>query len=1077
MPDQYPENGPFHLLLSWHLRKGNTRPDGISRKWGDTEFAKAALGGNAATITSNARKVGYWRFGTHHPEGNDLPGILKALFGDRQDCKKYREDLTSAFLRGKSPPDQTARRRFDPVYRFPQRPSGFVAREDILQQLHQGLSSSLHMAVYGWGGVGKSAIATEYAHRFKLDYRGIWFCHAETDLAHSLARLGVKLGVANSNEPDVENAAINALEALAQTDDPWLLIFDNAVNPQSISDFLPPPNVALLITTRFPDWPKGATVVPVDVLDRSSSAKILRSIAGDLEGAEVLADTLGRLPLALHQAAWTCYRYKISFADYAKQAEQLIKHHSPVQDYPFSVFATFNIAINRAAEECAEANELIAFLAQCSPDQIPRSLAKTAVDNETEYYRAEGLLLGSALAQRSTLDNDAEALSVHRIIQSVARSRAESQGIALPAIIRLTNSLVHLIPQPSHDDPTAWIACQQLIAHALALWQRNPERMPDLEDSFSLLNRSADYYQVRGQYGQALEILEQSFLACERKFGVNSIKTAVMGMAYADSLVRFGSLDKAEKLARSSLRLFEGQHLPPYDSVGYCLSVLGDIERIKGNYVESEKLHRGAIALWEQIYGKDSKEVGGLLPEYGRCLLALGKQKEALSVFERCVAIHEKVHGSESLSAAIALSQLGSVLSNFPDLESRERARELLIRGLRVAEQIDRDHPVVADLGSALGMLNARDGHVELARQQFDRAATIRKASFGHSHPLSVEAEHLSALHHAPSDREATLNSFKRNVAANVLTFGEHSPQTRHARFELGRHLFEQREFGAAVELIRPMIKSSLETWSAQASYALVDGVTLLGIAECLAGDRRAAFSTVLQAIQIASETSEATNSLAIAKATFYLGEIAWQEGDRDNATTNFENAIRLLEVVSDASWGSEFADENFVGKPEVDPGSLSYRRFQYKFARLLSHNREGFLSLLAYEQALRFHPEGLGSDALGLPATILRCSETLDEAPANIDASVELDRLIKDRELQLGSDHPVAHQLRNVFGIILYNIGLKERAGAVAVDAFLSQMRLLGLYHPWTKSADERARRILVAQGADPRELRRIPR
>jgi predicted ATPase len=96
-------------------------------------------------------------------------------------------------------------------------------------------------AVQGLGGVGKTSLASEYAHRYRQLYAGVCWCPAETrtGLLTSLAGLALTLGAATPDEADVEKATKAALRRLSEQRATWLLVYDNVTSPDEIADLLP----------------------------------------------------------------------------------------------------------------------------------------------------------------------------------------------------------------------------------------------------------------------------------------------------------------------------------------------------------------------------------------------------------------------------------------------------------------------------------------------------------------------------------------------------------------------------------------------------------------------------------------------------------------------------------------------------------------------------------------------------------------------------------------------------------------------------------------------------------------------
>ena len=80
----------------------------------------------------------------------------------------------------------------------------FTGREDVLGELHERLrcseSTLVVQALYGMGGVGKTQLAIEYAHRYSVDYDVVWWIDAEqpTLLPEHFTRLADALGLPSS---------------------------------------------------------------------------------------------------------------------------------------------------------------------------------------------------------------------------------------------------------------------------------------------------------------------------------------------------------------------------------------------------------------------------------------------------------------------------------------------------------------------------------------------------------------------------------------------------------------------------------------------------------------------------------------------------------------------------------------------------------------------------------------------------------------------------------------------------------------------------------------------------------------
>jgi TIR domain/Tetratricopeptide repeat/NB-ARC domain len=385
-------------------------------------------------------------------------------------------------------------------------------------------------AVQGMGGVGKTSLAIEYAHRYRNLYAGVCWCPAETrtGLLSALANLAVTLGAASADEAKIEKSAKAALGRLAEQRATWLLVYDNVTSPDEIADLLPSAGARVLITSRFSDWGEWADKVPLDVLPPEQAITFLQARAGhsDPSGAKTLAKALGYLPLALDHAAAYCRRTQMRFAEYAAKASSLIATTPRGARYPRSVAATFDLAISLAVAQCASAEALMAFLARCGPDRIPMLLVDGAIDDESERLQALSALSEVSLVKHDRFDDGSEAVTVHRLIQAVATKRAEARGIALPAAERVLLRLEGIYPKDGYDNPTSWPACAHLAPHLFARRAAGLDGTAYPSKLANLLSSGGAYFHGRGAYPQAASLLTEVLAISEKVLGPEHPDTA-----------------------------------------------------------------------------------------------------------------------------------------------------------------------------------------------------------------------------------------------------------------------------------------------------------------------------------------------------------------------------------------------------------------------------------------------------------------------------------------------------------------------------------------------------------------------
>src|SRR4051812_1153674 len=323
------------------------------------------------------------------------------------------------------------------VWRVPPRNPRFTGRDGMLTELRRrlraGEATLVVQALYGLGGVGKTQLALEYAHRYAADYDVVWWLDAEQpvlipdQLAALAARLELPVG------PTVADT-VDRLLAELRGRVRWLLIFDNAERPADIADYRPGGAGQVLITSRSPSWGALGGRLEVDVLARAETIALLRARIPTLdeELADKLAAELGDLPLAAAQAAGYLEQTDLPAGDYLRRfrtRRATLLARGEVLGYSGRIDTAWALSLERLGGEDPAGVQLLELAALLAPQPIPPWVSGAPPALPAQPRRPPpadpdaladtlGALVGYSLARRST-----DGFQVHRLVQAVIRHR------------------------------------------------------------------------------------------------------------------------------------------------------------------------------------------------------------------------------------------------------------------------------------------------------------------------------------------------------------------------------------------------------------------------------------------------------------------------------------------------------------------------------------------------------------------------------------------------------------------------------------------------------------------------------
>lgn len=238
----------------------------------------------------------------------------------------------------------------------------FTGRDELLQQLHEKLTSNKTMAltqpqaISGLGGIGKTQTALEYAYRHQHEYRYVLWVTADTaeGLSTEYVRLAQLLQVEGRDEKD-QQITIKAFKRWLASQRDWLLILDNADDVEMVRDFLPDGphiNGHIILTTRAQALGNIADVIDIEKMGKEEGVQFLLKrvktdahSASERVAAEAIVEALDGFPLALDQAGAYVEETGCSLAHYLNfyrthRKDLMQRRGRLVKDHPETVTTT-----------------------------------------------------------------------------------------------------------------------------------------------------------------------------------------------------------------------------------------------------------------------------------------------------------------------------------------------------------------------------------------------------------------------------------------------------------------------------------------------------------------------------------------------------------------------------------------------------------------------------------------------------------------------------------------------------------------------------------------------------------------
>lgn len=477
----------------------------------------------------------------------------------------------------------------------------FTGREEELLAIDSALWSDRKIAiVHGLGGIGKSAIAREYARRNRDRYSVIWALNAEDEggIIEGLVRLGSQL------VPDLEKASDRRAAAahvianeLDGFDKPALLIFDNVHDERLLREWTAPA-AHIIVTSPYSAWSGEAAPIWLDKWRIEETVNYLCREIGRADIREVEAKEIARrlecFPLAVaHAAAYLRATPNVTARRYLDRIGDHLAIAPRGADYQQAVLATFCEAIVKAEEEAPGAAALLVLSSFLAPDAIAEELFA----QPHEIYATD---------LRPRLGTETPALDLRACISNAART-----DDALGALHRF--SLLVFSPETRSYRMHTLV---QQAARAFAGSDRQPwvqSAIAAVESAFPPVDfatwRLCERLLSHGR--AALASLDT---------GSGFAPAARLANACGNYLAKRAAFLDSEKLLRLGLGIAERSKQERDPHVAANLNALAKLLRDTNRHAEAANLHRRALEIYENELGSDHPLVEAVLNEIAELL-------------------------------------------------------------------------------------------------------------------------------------------------------------------------------------------------------------------------------------------------------------------------------------------------------------------------------------------------------------------------------------------------------------------------------------------------------------------------
>lgn len=672
------------------------------------------------------------------------------------------------------------------------RNSYFTDREIELKQIHNALlmSPSEPVTIFGLGGIGKTQIAIEYAYRYRDEYEFVLWVKAYSKESIISDYISIaKLLDLHFEDNSYQNYIVSDVIKWLQTNDNWLLIFDDVDELDLIKGFFPTYMQGhILLTSRKNVFNNLGVKNSIEIkkMTREGAKEFFlkRTERRDLDSSELnsleeLINEIDCLPLAMGTAGAYIYNMNLGFSEYLssyrRRGLSLLEKNQVSDIYPKSVTTTWISNFEKIGQISTSSLGILFVSAFLNPSQIPVEIfikgAKelgSEISSAFEDIKNDPVVLDEILEPLMqycliTRDTNNNTYDIHQLVQTVVRERMDEATQQL-WIKRVVKALNCTFPEVEYKN---WELCEKLLPHIqtcikfINIWDLK------FEESINLLNSTGNYLYERARFEECELLFNSALKIIESIFGPENIKAVNSLNNLAVLYKNKGQYSEAEKIFSRVLKITKKELGPEHICVSVCLNNLAGIYKDIGEYEKALDYYKQALYINEKILGPENSDISIILNYCAEIYKNMGGYAEALSLYQRALKIGKKALGSENPDIVITLNNLAGLYKNIGEYE---KALPLYKQALEIGEKaLGPENPDIITTLNNLAGLYKNMGEYEKASFLYQRALKIGDKVLGPGHILVVTTlNSLAELYESVGEYKKALSLYKHAQSESI---------------------------------------------------------------------------------------------------------------------------------------------------------------------------------------------------------------------------------------------------------------------------------------------------------------------